>query len=75
MPLYGHELSETIDPLTAGLEFAVNLEGRAVSRPRRLARIAAAAARPLRVGLELSGRRVPREHYPIRRGRPEPSAK
>ena len=23
MPLYGHELNETVDPLTAGLEFAV----------------------------------------------------
>src|SRR5690606_36337806 len=28
MPLYGHELSESITPLQAGLEFAVNLEGR-----------------------------------------------
>src|SRR5687767_4663298 len=28
MPLYGHELTEEIDPLTAGLAFAVNLEGR-----------------------------------------------
>ena len=23
MPLYGHELNETVDPLTAGLDFAV----------------------------------------------------
>ena len=26
MPLYGHELDETIDPLTAGLSFAVKLK-------------------------------------------------
>src|SRR6185369_10252745 len=28
MPLYGHELSEQINPLQAGLSFAVNLDGR-----------------------------------------------
>ena len=28
MPLYGHELSESIDPFQAGLGFAVHLEGR-----------------------------------------------
>src|SRR5690606_34633220 len=28
MPLYGHELSEEIDPISAGLRFACTLEGR-----------------------------------------------
>lgn len=28
MPLYGHELDETIDPITAGLAFACNMENR-----------------------------------------------
>ena len=28
MPLYGHELSEQINPVQAGLDFAVNLRGR-----------------------------------------------
>src|SRR5262249_51469998 len=28
MPLYGHELSEAVNPIQAGLAFAVNLEGR-----------------------------------------------
>ena len=32
MPLYGHELSESIDPLTAGLSFAVKLESRRLHR-------------------------------------------
>ena len=27
MPLYGHELSEQINPIQAGLSFAVNLDG------------------------------------------------
>ncbi|HEX5106453.1 MAG TPA: glycine cleavage system aminomethyltransferase GcvT [Pirellulaceae bacterium] len=65
MPLYGHELSETINPIQAGLNFAVNLEGREF-----IGRSALIAARndqtaPVRVGLVLAGRRVPREHYPV----------
>ena len=34
MPLYGHELSEAINPIQAGLNFAVNLERPRVRRPR-----------------------------------------
>ena len=34
MPLYGHELNEEINPLEAGLGFAVNLEGRQFPRQR-----------------------------------------
>jgi aminomethyltransferase len=65
MPLYGHELSETINPIQAGLNFAVNLEGREF-----IGRAALVAAKnekflPVRVGLTLAGRRVPREHYPV----------
>jgi aminomethyltransferase len=65
MPLYGHELSETINPIQAGLNFAVNLEGRDF-----ISRVALVAAKndkslPVRVGLTLAGRRVPREHYPV----------
>lgn len=65
MPLYGHELSEQINPIQAGLAFAVNTEGRDF-----IGREAIVAARqnknlPVRVGLELSGRRAAREHYPV----------
>jgi aminomethyltransferase len=65
MPLYGHELTETIDPIAAGLDFAVNLPGRDF-----LGRDAIMAAkdrpdRPVRVGLVLHGRRAAREHYPV----------
>jgi aminomethyltransferase len=65
MPLYGHELSEQINPIQAGLSFAVNLEGREF-----VGRAAVVAAKqnkeqPVRVGLELGGRRAAREHYAV----------
>ena len=68
MPLYGHELSETIDPLTAGLAFAVNLDGRQFPGHDALVRIKQQQPTRRRIGLELAGRRVPREQYPIRSG-------
>ena len=68
MPLYGHELSEEIDPLTAGLGFAVNLENRTFPGSDSLAKIKQSPRAMRRIGLELAGRRVPREHYPILRG-------
>jgi aminomethyltransferase len=61
MPLYGHELNETIDPFTAGLAFGVRLDaGDFVGR----AALIAAKANPNRLrraGLELTGKRIARE--------------
>jgi aminomethyltransferase len=68
MPLYGHELSESINPFQAGLSFAVNLEGREFVGREALARIAADKNQPVRVGLQLGGKRVPREGYPVLQG-------
>jgi len=65
MPLYGHELNEQINPLTAGLGFAVNLEGRDFIGRAALVTARQRTDQPVRVGLELAGRRVPREHYPV----------
>ncbi|MDX1944027.1 MAG: glycine cleavage system aminomethyltransferase GcvT [Pirellulaceae bacterium] len=65
MPLYGHELSETINPIQAGLGFAVNLEGRDFCGRAALVAAKQDKTLPVRVGLELAGRRAPREHYPI----------
>ncbi len=65
MPLYGHELSEQIGPVQAGLNFAVNLKGRQFIGRDAIAAQKEDAALPVRVGLELTGRRVPREGYGV----------
>ena len=61
MPLYGHELSEELDPFTAGLGFAVKLDKGAFLGREALAAAKARTDRPKRVGLELAGRRIARE--------------
>jgi aminomethyltransferase len=61
MPLYGHELTEEIDPLQAGLAWAVKFDkGDFVGRDALLRR---REDRSLgkRVGLELEGKRIARE--------------
>jgi aminomethyltransferase len=65
MPLYGHELWENIDPFQAGLAFAVNLEGRQFVGRDALVERQKLAEAPRRVGLSLTGKRVPREDYAI----------
>jgi aminomethyltransferase len=70
MPLYGHELDETIDPLTAGLSFAVKLKAGDFIGKAALVAIKGAAStgtgiRKERVGLVLSGKRIAREGAPV----------
>jgi aminomethyltransferase len=65
MPLYGHELSEDINPIQAGLSFAVNLEGREFIGRTALAAAQQRKTQPVRVGLAMNGRRAAREHYPV----------
>ena len=65
MPLYGHELSEAIDPFQAGLDFAVNLKDRTFTGHDALVRLKQQTGRPQRVGLVVTGKRVPREGFPI----------
>jgi aminomethyltransferase len=61
MPLYGHELNEQLDPLQAGLAWAVKLDkGDFVGREAILRR-QQDRTRSVRVGLELEGRRAARE--------------
>jgi aminomethyltransferase len=64
MPLYGHELSEEIDPFQAGLSWAVKLnKGEFVGRAALSA--AQTESKPQRVGLELEGKRAAREQSGI----------
>lgn len=60
MPLYGHELSEDIDPIQAGLAWAVKFDkgdfrGKAALEERTK------SPRRERIGLELAGKRIARE--------------
>jgi aminomethyltransferase len=66
MPLYGHELNETIDPIQAGLGWAVKLDkGEFVGRQALADAAESIAVRPQRVGLELEGKRAAREGSPV----------
>ncbi|MDP7030040.1 MAG: glycine cleavage system aminomethyltransferase GcvT [Phycisphaerales bacterium] len=74
MALYGHEITEDIDPLTAGLNFAVKLDkGAADDTPRfigqdALQAIAADGGPPrLLTGVLLEGRRAARQGMAVRR--------
>ena len=59
MPLYGHELTESIDPLQAKLEWAVKMDkGDFVGRAGLLNRL---PALPERAGILLEGKRAARE--------------
>ncbi|MDZ4831701.1 MAG: glycine cleavage system aminomethyltransferase GcvT [Phycisphaerae bacterium] len=68
MPLYGHEIDEDTDPLSAGLGFAVKLEkgadddrvGRFIGQDA-LQKLAAAGPTQTLVGLQLDGRRSARQ--------------
>jgi len=60
MPLYGHELSETIDPLTAGLEWAVDLTKDFIG-VGPLREIARTGPKRKLVGIEVEGRRIARQ--------------
>ncbi len=61
MPLYGHELTEELDPFQAGLSWAVKLDkGDFIGREALVRRRQDTTLRQ-RVGLELEGKRIARE--------------
>ena len=60
MPLYGHELSEQIDPFQAGLGFACHLVGYNFPGRDALLRIQKQPPKLVRIGLEMSGKRAAR---------------
>ena len=63
MPLYGHEMDETITPFEAGLSFAVKME-----KPDFIGKSALTGkgkASRIRIGLEITGRGIAREKSPV----------
>ena len=63
MPLYGHEMDDTVTPLEAGLYFGVKLD-----KPEFIGKdalVSAGTPRRVRVGLVATGRGIPREHQPV----------
>lgn len=63
MPLYGHEMDETITPLEAGLDFGVKLNKEEFIG--REALVAAGTPKRVRVGLEVTGRGIIREEQDV----------
>jgi aminomethyltransferase len=69
LPLYGHEMNEKVTPYEARLGWVVKTDkpgdflGKAV-----LAELKAAPKRKVLVGIEMEGRGIPRENYPILAG-------
>jgi aminomethyltransferase len=64
MPLYGHELSETITPLEAGLNIFVKLDKEFLGK-EALKRQAQAGVSTTRIGFTLLERGIPRQGYAI----------
>lgn len=61
MPLYGHEMDESVDPVTAGLTFGVKLKKDDFIGKTAIEEIKAKGDLPKRIGVGLSGRRIARE--------------
>jgi aminomethyltransferase len=72
MPLYSHELSESINPFEAGLGFACHLVGYDFPGRDALLEIESQPLKRTRVGLELAGRRPARHGCPIVDGDGQP---
>lgn len=63
MPLYGHEMDDTVTPLEAGLDFGVKLGKEEFIGKDAL--VAAGAPKRIRVGLAVTGRGIIREHQEV----------
>ena len=63
MPLYGHEMDETVTPFEAGLSFAVKMDKAAFIGKEALA----GRENPgrIRTGIQVTGRGIVREHCPV----------
>jgi aminomethyltransferase len=64
MPLYGHELTDTGDPIAAGLGWAVDLTKDFIG-VEALRKVSETGPKRKLVGLELEGRRIARQGSPV----------
>jgi aminomethyltransferase len=64
MPLYGHELELDVNPLEAGLDFAVKLDKTFVGSDA-LERVQAQGPERKLLGFEVDGKRIPRQGAPV----------
>lgn len=71
MPLYGHEMDEDIDPISAGLNFGINLDkdeheqGEKFIGQDALKKIKADGPTQKLVGLKIDGKRTPRQDMKV----------
>jgi aminomethyltransferase len=63
MPLYGHEMDDTISPLETGLEFAVKMEKEFFIGKKGI--LERGELKKNRIGLRITGRGIAREHCPV----------
>ena len=74
LPLYGHDLTEATDPVSAGLAFAISKRRRAeggFSGAERIIKLLAAGSSSVRVGLALEGKMSAREGAQVFAGEAE----
>ncbi len=64
MPLYGHEISASINPLEARLGWTISWDRRFTGRDALL-KVKLEGPQRLLVGFEMVDKAVPREHYPV----------
>ena len=67
LPLYGHELSDQIDPISTGFGWAVSLDKEFVGAAA-LRKVAADGPARKLMGLELAGRRIARQDAQVQDG-------
>jgi len=65
LPLYGNELAENITPLEAGLGIFIKLDKEDFNGKDALAKQKAAGVPRKTMGFEMTGRGIPRSHYPV----------
>lgn len=66
MPLYGHEMDDTVSPLETGLGNYVKLDKPEFIGQKAL--LTAGAPKRARIGLKMVGRGIAREHFPVYAG-------